>query len=224
MGGRFGHRNWLWPFASCLVVLFASPLCPDKCHAFRFLFPCSGFECGAAYVANLCFRLFPLLTPVGLSFGVFRQKWHNWISAQILYIDSFGDVVHLTAAIGNLGVLAIVTRPAKFSLHFHLLPFFTEVVWIKWVEQDTIRCGQDKKGRKSMLKTSEAKLLPNFIWILWDLGISSYHSNTSNSSARAAVVSELREGFCSSCPPKVKFLSKFRKKMVQRFPITNLEE
>lgn len=86
-----------------------------------FLFPCSDFKCEAAYVANLHLQLFPLLTPVGLSFGVFRQEWHNWISAQILYLDSFGDVINLTAAIGNLVFfLAIVARPAMFPSHFHL--------------------------------------------------------------------------------------------------------
>jgi len=39
------------------------------------------------------------------------------------------------------------------------------------------------KGRKSVWKTSEGKLLPNLIWVLWDFGISSYLSNGSNSSA-----------------------------------------
>lgn len=88
---------------------------------FKFLFPCSDFKCEAAYVANLHLQLFPLVTPVGLSFGVFRQEWHNWIFAQILYLDSFGDVINLTAAIGNLGFfLAIVARPAMFPSHFHL--------------------------------------------------------------------------------------------------------
>lgn len=103
LGDKFGQCNWRWPFARCLAVLFSPPLCPDKCHVFRFLFPCSDFKCEAAYVANLHLQLFPLVTPVGLSFGVFRQEWHNWISAQILYLDSFGDVINLTAAIGNLG-------------------------------------------------------------------------------------------------------------------------
>lgn len=144
------------------AVLFSPPLCPDKCHVFRFLFPCSDFKCEAAYVANLHLQLFPLLTPVGLSFGVFRQEWHNWISAQILYLDSFGDVINLTAAIGNLVFFfGYCCKACNVSIAFSFVVFFTELVGLKEVERDTIRCVQDVKGRKSVLKTSEAKLLPN---------------------------------------------------------------
>lgn len=113
---------------------FPSPLCPDKCHALRFLFPCSGFKCGAAYVANLHLKLFPLLTPVGLSFGVFRQNWHNWISAQILYLDSFGDVINLTAAIGNL-CFDYCYRTCNVSIAFS----FVVCHWIGVIKMSRIR-------------------------------------------------------------------------------------
>lgn len=116
---------------------------------FKFLFPCSDFKCEAAYVANLHLQLFPLVTPVGLSFGVFRQEWHNWISAQILYLDSFGDVINLTAAIGNLVFFfGYCCKACNVSIAFSFVVFFTELVGLKEVERDTIRCVQDVKGRK----------------------------------------------------------------------------
>lgn len=42
----------------------------------------SGFGCGSAYTANLAFMITSILSPAGVSLGIFTEKWLNWISAQ----------------------------------------------------------------------------------------------------------------------------------------------
>lgn len=61
----------------------------------------SGFGFRSAYTANLAFMIISTLNSAGCSLGICRQKWLNWISAQMQCLNDFMDGINWAAAIGS---------------------------------------------------------------------------------------------------------------------------